>query len=357
MRNFHELTVEQIVEETPDAVRIRLSVPAELAADYAFRPGQHIPVEAEINGERVRRTYSLCSTPDDAALEIGIRVQPGGRFSNWAARELRAGDVLRVMPPAGRFFTEVRPGARRHVLAVAAGSGITPVLSIIRSVLEHEPDSRATLFYGNRTQRSTMFIEDLYALKNRFPERLSLQFLFSREEQEFPIASGRLDDEKTCALFAAFCANDKPDDVFVCGPDTVIPQVTEALVRCGVTEAHIHSERFGVPRAAPGHAAAEHDTGTGGDVNVTVVMDGHRRRFTMHRDDDNIVDAAAAAAVELPYSCKGGVCATCRTWVEKGSVDMAVNYGLEPWEVDKGFILACQSRPTSDELTLDYDRT
>lgn len=356
VHEFQTLTIADIRPETADSVRMRLEVPPPLAAEFRFEPGQHIPIEADIDGERLRRTYSLCCRPDEG-LEIGIRVQPGGRFSSHAASTLKAGDQLRVMPPTGRFMTTIDAGARRHLLAFAAGSGITPILSILSSVLRGEPESTATLFYGNRTHQTTMFIEELYALKNLYPERFDLHFLFSREEQEFEIKGGRLDAAKTGDLYDAFLRDVTPDDVFICGPGTMIRAVTGALTQCGVPAERIHSERFGIPGAATERPAPAELPAGSGDVSVSVVLDGHRREFTMRRDDDNIVDAAAAAGVELPYSCKGGVCATCRTYLAAGDVRMAANYGLEPWEVEKGFILACQSRPASDKLELDYDRT
>ncbi len=358
MRQFHSLTVSRIEKETPDSVRIGLEVPVELAGEYDFLPGQHVPIEVTVDGKRVRRTYSICTLPGQSPLEIGVRIQPGGQFSEFAARHLEAGDTLMVMPPIGQFHANLDPSKARRVLAFAAGSGITPILSIIRATLTAEPSSRVVLFYGNRRQQSTMFIDDLYALKNRFPERLELHFLFSREEPEFPIMSGRLDAAKVRELYSAFCDGLEPDDVFVCGPDTMITTVTDTLTDLGVAAEAIHVERFGVPRKGQAARAAPESPDEGGKtVAVTVIMDGHRRSFDMRADATSIVDAAAAAGIELPYSCKGGVCATCRTHLKSGQVRMDTNYGLEPWEVEQGYILACQSHPLSEELTVDYDRT
>ncbi len=356
MKQFHPLKIERIEPETSDSVRIALAVPAELESEYEFLPGQHLPFEVTIGGKRLRRTYSICSGADERPLEIGIRVQPGGAFSEFAASKLSVGDTLDAMPPAGHFHVNLEKGQARDYLAFAAGSGITPILSMIKSTLETETHSRFALFYGNRKQATTMFIEDLYALKNRYPERLQLHFVFSQEDQEFAIASGRLDANKVRELWEHFCARLRPAEAYVCGPDTMISAVTETLVDLGMDAAHVHSERFGVPRGAakarPGAAvkAADHAT-------VTVVMDGHKKSFEMHRDDANIVDAAAAHGIDLPYSCKGGVCATCRCHVRDGEVTMAANYGLEQWEVEAGYVLACQSRPVSDSILLDYDKT
>lgn len=356
MRQFRPLIVTSLDRETPDSMRIGLGVAPEFASEFEFLPGQHLPLEAAIGGKKVRRTYSLCSQPG-AALQIGVRVQPGGVFSEFVANELAVGDELRAMPPVGQFHANVDPGRERVLAAFAAGSGITPILSIVQATLENESGSRVVLFYGNRRQQSTMFIDDLYALKNRFPERLQLVFLFSREEQEFPVMGGRLDASKVEELYSFFCAGNVPDDVFVCGPDTMIETVSKTLTELGVAEDAIHTERFGVPRARgkvrESAAAEEADK----RVAVTVVMDGHKRSFDMSPEGDSIVDAAARAGIELPYSCKGGVCATCRTHLREGEVRMDANYGLEPWEVEQGYILACQSHPLSDSILVDYDRT
>jgi ring-1,2-phenylacetyl-CoA epoxidase subunit PaaE len=355
MRKFHSLVVSSVQNETADSLRVSLQVPQELRGEFEFLPGQHLPVQVEIDGRKVRRTYSICSTAGGLPLELGIRIQPGGRFSEFVANSLKSGDRLDVMPPFGQFHAKNDVASKKTYLAFAAGSGITPVLSIMRSTLEQEPESRFLLFYGNRRQNTTMFIDDLQALKNRFTERLQLYFLFTQEEQEFHVFSGRLDSEKTAELLHVFCAGLNPDEAFVCGPDTMIESVRSALLAQGMAEEFIHAERYGAPRKKarelPVTVTDEHS------CSITVIMDGHRKSFEMSSDAANIVDAAAENGIELPFSCKGGVCATCRTLVQKGEVTMATNYGLEPWEVDKGYVLACQSRPVSDEVTLNYDKT
>ena len=355
MRQYHPLKIKTIQRETRDSVRIAFRVPEELRSEYLYLPGQHLPLQLEIDGKKLRRTYSICSAPD-APLEIGIRVHPGGRFSEYAANVLSVGDEIDVMPPTGQFHLELDAGNAKDYVGFAAGSGITPILAMIKSVLATEPKSRFILFYGNRTQATTMFIEDLYALKNQYMDRLQLNFVFSREEQEFEPMAGRLDAAKVRELYRHFGAGLRATDCFICGPDSMISDVTEALVDLGMPESHVHSERFGVPRKAFGEKAsvapraAEH-------AEITVIMDGHIRSFEMRRDDANIVDAAADHGIELPYSCKGGVCATCRCHVRDGEVVMETNYGLESWEVEAGFVLACQSRPASKSVTLDYDKT
>ncbi len=355
MRKFHSLTVVALQNETPDSLRVALDVPLELQGEFGFLPGQHLPIQAEIDGKRVRRTYSICSAPGTWPMEIGIRVQPDGKFSEFVAGNVTIGDHLEVMPPFGQFHASIEPANSKTYLAFAAGSGITPILSIMRSTLENEPASNFLLFYGNRRQNSTMFIDDLQALKNRFTERLQLYFLFTQEEQEFPVFSGRLDAEKTAELYRLFCAGLNPGAAFICGPDTMIESVRGALATQGMPEKSIHAERYGPPRRKDRKkvliSADEHQ------CSITVVMDGHRKTFDMSSEGSNIVDAAADQGIELPYSCKGGVCATCRTHVQKGEVRMKTNYGLEPWEVEEGYVLACQSRPVTDTVTLDYDKT
>ena len=354
MKQFHPLTVERIDPETKDSIRVAFDVPDDLRSEYEFLAGQHLPFQITVDGKKMRRTYSICSTQGEWPLEIGIRVQSDGQFSEFAANQLAVGDVIDAMPPSGQFHIELDAKNAKDYVGFAAGSGITPILSMIKSIMVHEPDSRFILFYGNRKQTTTMFIEDLYALKNLYPERLQLNFVFSQEEQEFETMVGRLDGNKVRDLYKHFGAGLRATDCFVCGPDSMIQDVTAALVDLGMDEAHVHSERFGVPRKGVKPKAQQQDAAN--HATVTVIMDGHKKAFEMHRDDANIVDAAADNGIELPYSCKGGVCATCRCHVRDGEVTMATNYGLEPWEVDKGFVLACQSRPVSDKITLDYDK-
>jgi ring-1,2-phenylacetyl-CoA epoxidase subunit PaaE len=358
MRQYQSLTVSRLIRETPDSVRIGLDVPDTLKNDYAFLAGQHLPIEVSLGGKKLRRTYSICSAPGQLPIEIGVRVQPGGKFSTYAGDELKVGDQLQVMPPFGRFHANIDPANDKSYLAFAAGSGITPVISILRATLEGEPNSRIVLFYGNRNQQSTMFIDDLYALKNRFPERLQLNFLFSREEQEFSILSGRLDAEKVRELHTHFCDGLHPTEAFICGPDTMIANVTEALLGLGFDESLVHAERFGAirkPKSTP--SEIEPDADSVKKTEISVILDGHRKSFEMPAEGVSIVNAAAQNGIDLPYSCKGGVCATCRTHVREGKVRMDTNYGLEPWEVEQGFVLACQSHPLTDKVVLDYDKT
>lgn len=356
MRQFHELSVVGKSNETRDSVRIALAVPEELREEFAFLPGQHLPISIDRDGKTLRRTYSICSMPGDWPLEIGVRVQQGGQFSEFAATELAVGDRLEVMPPFGQFHASPDASSDKFYLGFAAGSGITPILSIAASLLRDEPASRFALFYGNRRQTTTMFIDDLYALKNRYPDRLQLQFVFSQEDQEFPIAAGRLDGDKVRELYESFCRGVQPGEAFICGPDSMIETVTGALTELGMDKSCVHSERFGRPRKRGAQEAVAAPSGVD-HASVTVILDGHKKSFEMAESDANIVDAAAEHGIDLPFSCKGGVCATCRCHLREGEVTMATNYGLEPWEVEKGFVLACQSRPMSKSIILDYDKT
>jgi len=357
MRKYHLLTVAGLQNETPDSVRVALRVPDDIGSEFEFQPGQHLPMQVSIDDKPVRRTYSICSVPGEMPLEIGVRIQPGGLFSEYVQNEMKVGDQIQVMPPFGQFHANISADNKKTYLAFAAGSGITPIMSIVRAVLEGEPESRVVLFYGNRRQRTAMFIDDLYALKNRFPERVQLYFLFSQEDQEFEIFSGRLDEARVPELYESFCGGLQPDEAFICGPNTMIESVKTALVGVGIDEANIHIERYGAPRKGGGARKTDKTENAEILATVDVIMDGHRKSFAMTADAGNLVDAAAEQGIDLPYSCKGGVCATCRTHVRDGEVTMATNYGLEPWEVEKGFVLACQSVPVSDKVTIDYDKT
>ena len=362
MKHFHKLAIADIHRETPDSVCVRFDIPEELTDEFRFVQGQHLPVRADIDGESVRRTYSVCSAVHENALRIGVRIQPEGRFSRYIANELKTGDRLEVMPPIGHFQTPLDADNEKVYLAFAAGSGITPILSIIATTLRQEPKSRFLLFYGNRTQENTMFLEDLYALKNVYTARLSMHFLFSQEAQEFEIFNGRLDHQKVCDLYQTIAAGLAPDEVYVCGPGGMIDTVTKALCDLGLDASRIHSEHFVVgtqdaDQPQEKKSVQQEHAGADDETQVTVILDGHRKQFEMQMDDLTVLDAARENGLELPYSCEGGVCSTCRAHMREGEVEMEVNFALEDWEVEQGFILACQSRPLTKTLILDYDKT
>ena len=358
MRKYHTLTVASLDSETRDSLRVALNVPENLREVFVFKPGQHLPIQLSIDGKLVRRTYSICSVPGEMPLVFGIRVQPGGKFSQFIQGNLKIGDNLEAMPPLGRFHADLVPQKATVRIAFAAGSGITPILSIMRTTLENEPESKFVLFYGNRMQSTTMFIDDLHALKNRFPARLQLYFLFSQEDQELEIFSGRLDKLKVTQLYKGFCKKMVPDEVYICGPGTMLNGVKQALVSENIDESVFLIERYGAPVNRKTQQLTPKAPANKKGSLVEVIMDGHKKSFEMAADGpDNLVDAAAVEGIVLPFSCRGGVCATCRTYVRSGEVRMATNHGLEPWEVEKGFVLACQARPLSSKITIDYDET
>ena len=366
MLRFHSLTVSAITPDAEDAVAIALEAPPELRTEYLGAAGQHVVVRAQIDAEEVRRTYSPVNAPGDWPLVIVPRVHAAGKMSRYLAEQLRAGDTLDVLPPNGSFTA--RTGGQRggSYVAFAAGCGITPVLSVARALLAL-PEKRVILFYGNSGGARTMCLEELLALKDRYLERLSLHFVMSREPQEAALYNGRIDGERVRQLAAALFRPEEIAEYFVCGPGDMIEQVGGSLRALGVEGSRIHAEHFSVAtagegaeratapeaRAAATEAPAAVPAGAGAEV--TVVIDGRRRAFTMLRGGETVLDAAARAGIELPFSCRAGVCSTCRTKVVSGEVEMAQNYALEDWELEQGYVLACQSRVKSAVLELDYD--
>jgi ring-1,2-phenylacetyl-CoA epoxidase subunit PaaE len=348
---FHRLRIKEVRRETPECVSLAFDVPAELASEYRFVQGQHLNLRATLDGEEVRRSYSICSGVDDSELRVAIKKVPGGRFSVWANERLAAGEAIDVMTPEGRFFTPLDAARPRHYVAFAAGSGITPVLSLARSTLAREPGSRFTLVYGNRRLASTMFHEALWELKDRYLARFEIYNVFSREEQEVELFNGRIDAAKARAFLEALIPVDGIDEAFVCGPASMIDEVEGALVAAGVPRSHVHVERFGVP----GAAVAAVDDAEAAEARVTLVIDGVRREIDFHRGQHSILDAGRAAGIDLPFSCKGGMCSTCRARLLEGEVKMAKNYALEPHEVAAGFVLTCQSYPLTERVVISFD--
>jgi ring-1,2-phenylacetyl-CoA epoxidase subunit PaaE len=360
---FHNLPIARISPEAAGAVAITLAVPPEQREAFAFKPGQFLTVRAQIDGQDVRRSYSISSAESlltrQGELTLGIRPVEGGVFSNWAATQLKAGDSLAVMPPDGRF-TVHKPRAI-HRVGFAAGSGITPILSIMASSLEASPDVKFTLVYGNRRMDSVMFNEALQDLKDRYPGRLTLVHILSRQAQEVPLLEGRIDGDKVRELIATLLPVGSMDEVFVCGPEAMIEATEKALLDAGVRADRVHTERFtsptldALPPAQRKSAVLGHSGGrTEGEVALTVVLDGKPHQLRMNKDE-HVLDVALSAGLDLPWSCRGGVCCTCRAKVMEGSVEMSKNFTLEPWETEKGFVLSCQAKPTSDSLVLSYD--
>ena len=363
MAHFHELQVTRVTPEAAGAVAIALAVPAALRDTFAFTPGQFLTLRAPVDGRDQRRNYSICCPRSHYArhgeLVVGIRPVEGGVFSNWAATQLKVGDTLQVLPPEGRF-TVHRPRAL-HRVGFAAGSGITPILSILASTLEDDPRAKFTLVYGNRRMASVMFNEALQDLKDRFRDRLTLIHVLSRQAQEVPLLEGRIDGDKVRALLATLLPAASLDEVFICGPEAMIAATEAALLATGVKPERVHTERFtsptlqALPADARGAVVLGHaDLHDRGEVALTVVLDGKPHALRMGRDQ-KVLDVALHAGLDLPWSCRGGVCCTCRAKVMSGAVEMEKNFTLEPWEMAQGFVLSCQARPTTDALTVSYD--
>ncbi len=353
---FHELKVADVERQTPDSVAIAFDVPDDLRDTFAFRPGQYLTLATTIDGEDIRRSYSICSAPGDRFLRVGVKKVADGRFSRFVNDLLSVGDTIRVMPPEGRFTSLIGP--RHDYLLIASGSGITPMLSIAATVLGHEPESTVTLLYGNRSTETIMFREELDDLKDRHMRRFSLIHVLSREKQDVDLLNGRIDGERVRLLAERGLIDPKGSDgVFLCGPGEMIDDVASALNAYGVDEDRIRFERFTPSGEAPRRSAPSTAARQAAEAGITVevLLDGVRRNFPMGEEDATVLDAAHRAGIELPYSCAGGMCCTCRCRVVEGDSELAVNFSLEPWEIEAGFTLACQTRPTSDRLVLDFD--
>ncbi len=355
---FHPLRVSRIDTNTPDARIVAFEVPDALRETFAFTPGQYLTVRQTVGGADLRRSYSICSGADDGDLRIGVRRVPGGVFSGWMHEGLRVGDTVPVMAPQGRFSPPVAPHIRRHHVGIAGGSGITPILSILRTVLAREPLSRFTLLYANRTLQSTMFREELEDLKNRYMGRLALHLVFSREETEVPLHSGRLDADKLGQFLEGPLPARDIDRAYICGPFAMNDAAEAALRVAGVSADRIHIERFGVATDAAATAqvspAAAHE-GDAEQARIVVLRDGLRREIDFRRDQPSILDSATAAGLEMPFSCTSGVCGTCRCKVLDGAVRMERNFALQPAEVAAGFVLACQAHPLTPRVVLSFD--
>ncbi len=365
---FHPLRIGSVEAVTEDAVAITFEVPDELADAYAFTPGQHVVIRTALAGDDARRSYSICSPAGSGVLRVGVRRLPGGAFSERALTALRPGDVLDVMTPSGRFGTRLDPRQRKHYACVAAGSGITPILSIVATTLAVEPRSSVTLLYGNRTHRSVMFLEELADLKDTYPERFSLVHVLSREPQAAELFSGRLDTARMSRLLETVVPPQAVDEWFLCGPHGMVSDLRALLLREGVPRHCVHAEIFHVePRGsglarsrtpAPNGAGPATGPGPGGDpgaARVTVTLDGRSSSFALAPDGPAVLDGVLAVRADAPYACRGGVCGTCRAKVVEGRVEMDTSWALEPDEVAQGYVLTCQAHPVTDALVLDFD--
>ena len=355
---FHPLRVRSIQPDTAEAVIVSFDVPPELREVFGFTQGQYLTLRTDIDGQDLRRSYSICAGVDDAELRVGVRKVNGGVFSNWINTRLQVGDTLQVMAPQGRFFVPLAPTARRHYLGIAGGSGITPILSIMKTVLAREPHSRFTLIYGNRTLQSTMFKEEIEDLKNRYLTRLVLHHVFSAEQTDAPLNMGFVNREKLAEFLKALIPAQKIDEAFICGPFQMNDEAEAALIAGGVPAERIHVERFGIALPAGGQVGAVVHEALPGDAahaRVAIVRDGLRREFAFSKDQASILDAASAAGLEVPFSCTSGVCGTCRAKCVEGEVRMERNFALDKNEVEAGFVLTCQCRPLTPQVVLSFD--
>lgn len=359
MFKFHPLKVTSVERVAEDAVCMTLEVPPTLRDDFAFHAGQYVTVRRTIDDREERRTYSIVTTPGSGSLKLGIRVQSGGRMSGEIATRLRPGDMVDVGTPMGRFRTQINPDREFSYVAFAAGSGITPVLSLAADILAREPRSRFTLIYGNRSISRTMFLEDTLGLKNRYLDRFSVHFVMSREPQHSELLNGRIDGDKVRELARRIVEIASADEYLICGPGGMVDEVRDAIKLLN-GKSPIRFERFaaaGSPPIAIITRKPEIDP-TPQEVlaTITVVMDGRRRSFAMAPGDPSVLDAAERAGLELPFSCRAGICATCRTRITVGAAVMTHNVALERWETDAGFVLCCQARPTTATLEISYDQ-
>ena len=350
---FHELRVIEVTPLTEEAVAITFDVPEDLGEVFRYTPGEHVTLRAFIDDEDVRRSYSICANANTSKLRVGVKRLPGGAFSTYATTDLKAGDVLDVMAPVGEFTIEPDPEASVHRVAIAAGSGITPVLSLISTTLEAEPDSVWTLLFGNRTASTIMFLEELEGLKDRYPDRFGLFHLLSREGSDLPLLSGRIDGEKITTIRQQLLGDKKIAGWYLCGPYGMVMMARETLTDLGVPDEDIHDELFFAGPLDPSTLPPEPPAGEG-SVELTVILDG-RAVTTRMMADTSILDAALRVRKELPFSCKGGMCASCKGRIEEGEVTMDKNYALIDSEVEAGYVLTCQSHPVTERVVVRYD--
>jgi ring-1,2-phenylacetyl-CoA epoxidase subunit PaaE len=354
--HFHKLAVKEVNKETSDCVSVLFEIPAELKDTFQFKQGQSLTMRTTINGEEVRRTYSICSTPLENKWRVAIKKVTGGLFSTFANDQLKKGDILEVMPPIGKFHVELNPANKKNYLAVAAGSGITPVISIIKTTLYTEPLSTFTLVYGNRSRSSIIFFEELEALKNKYLQRFNFINILSRERTDATVNFGRINKEKLDEL-SKLINYTAIDDTFICGPEEMIFAVKDFLTAKGIDKKKIHFELFSTPgqqRMTGNQSQAAVDSGP--KSKITIKLDGRSFDFDLSLiSDTSILDAALKQGADLPFACKGGVCCTCKAKLVEGEVSMDVHWGLEEEEVEQGYILTCQSHPKTEKVVVDFD--
>jgi ring-1,2-phenylacetyl-CoA epoxidase subunit PaaE len=354
---FHPLRVRSVEPDTNEAVIVGFDVPEHLRETFGFTQGQYLTLRKQIDGQDLRRSYSICAGLDDRELRVAVRRVQGGTFSNWINSSLRPGDTIHVMAPQGRFFVPLDPNSRRRYVGIAGGSGITPILSIMKTVLAREPHSQFTLIYGNRQLRSTMFKEEVEDLKNRYLSRLALHHVFSDEHADAPLNRGVLNREKIGDFLQRLVQPSGIDHAFICGPFQMNDEAQAALLAVGIADERIHIERFGIAPQTEQVGAVVHQPSPedAEHARVTIVRDGIRREFEFQKDQPSILDGASAAGIEVPFSCTSGVCGTCRARLLEGQVRMERCYALDKAEVAAGFVLTCQSHPMTERVVLSFD--
>ena len=356
MSKFYHLKVKDLYKETKDCSVITLDVPEELYNEFHFRQGQHLTFRKIMDGEDVRRTYSLCTSPFEKKWSVAVKQIPEGKFSGYVNQQLKVGDTLEVMPPGGNFGVEIQPGVSKTYAAFAAGSGITPVISMIKTHLQSEPKSEFVLFYLNKTAKSIIFKEEIEALKNRFLGRFQVFYFLDVEKRDIDLLTGRFSPEKLQQINERLVPFNQVNEVFICGPEPMIFMLRDELLKCGMTQEHIHYELFvsGLSDEAKQKAAQALEQKVEG-TQVTIIDGGKDFTFVMDHEYDNILDGALAAGADLPFACKGGVCSTCKCKIVEGTVQMKINYALEEYELAQNYILSCQAVPTSEKVVVDFD--
>ena len=353
--HFHSLKIKDIKRETQNCVSISFEIPKQLKKEFEFLQGQSLTLRKIIEGEEIRRSYSICTSPLDNEVRVAVKKVQGGLFSTFANTELKTGDVIEVMPPSGNFYTELNPSNKKNYVAFAAGSGITPVISLIKTTLLTEPQSTFTLVFGNKNHSSIIFKEELEGLKDKYIERFRLYHILSRERMEAEINYGRINAEK-CLQLTKLIDLDAADEFFICGPEEMIFGVRDFLQEKGIDKRKIHFELFTTPLRKASRYKPPVVSETNKETSkITVTLDGRSFDFNLDYDSNNILDAALAQGADLPYACKGGVCTTCKAKLIEGKIEMEVNYGLEADEVEAGYILTCQSHPRSEKVVVDFD--
>ena len=354
---FHSLRVRSVEPDTTEAMIVSFEVPPELRQVFGFTQGQYLTLRKTIDGQDLRRSYSICAGVDDGELRVGVRKVKGGVFSNWINEHLRPGHQISVMAPQGRFFVPIEPHMRRHHVGIAGGSGVTPILSTMKTVLSREPLSSFTLIYGNRALKSTMFKEEIEDLKNKYLTRLTLHHVFSDEHTDAPLNMGVMTRDKIGEFLASVVPAATIDHAFICGPFQMNDEAEAALLAAGVPEDRIHIERFGLAPQAQQVGAVIHEAkpGDAETAKITIIRDGLKREISFTKDQPSILDAAAAAGLEVPFSCTSGVCGTCRAKLIEGEVRMERNFALDKAEVTAGFVLTCQAHPLTERVVLSFD--